>query len=110
VTPVAPNKPNIQSISESSPKTAEPVRKVEAVVPPPAESLPATSLPETAPTPPVQTAVATPTETIFNRTAILIAAVVLLLVALGLVYAMMRRPRTTEKVSLITRSMDRDEK
>jgi len=58
----------------------------------------------------VQTALATPSETVFKRTGILIAGMVLLLVALGLVYALMRRSRTPAQVSLITRSMDRDKK
>jgi hypothetical protein len=53
---------------------------------------------------------ATPSETIFNRTGILIASVVLLLVTLGLVYALMRRSRPPPQISLITRSMDRDKK
>lgn len=88
------------------------------VTPTPTEPAPATSAPvaeaASEPTPPspavVQTGVATPSETVFNRTGVLIAAAVLLLVALGLVYALMRRSRTPAQVSLITRSMDRDKK
>jgi len=80
---VPSDKPKAQAAPEISPKPAEPV---------------------------VQTAVATPTETILSRTGVLIAAVVLLLMAVGLVYALMRRSRTAAPESLITRSMDRDRK
>jgi hypothetical protein len=54
--------------------------------------------------------VATPSETVFKFTGILIAGVALLVVMLGLGYAFMRRSRTPAQVSLITRSMDRDKK
>jgi hypothetical protein len=90
VSVIVPDKPKVQP--ESSTKPAEP------------------TAPSPAPTSVVQTAVATPSETVFNRAGILIAGVVLLLVALGLVYALTRRSRTAPRVSLITRSMDRDKK
>lgn len=132
VTVVAPDKLKVQPAPETSPKPAEPVvvTRIEAttpfvapspVAPAPAEPVPSPSLPQATPksdptspappqTPVVQTAMATPSETVFNRTGILIAGMVLLLVALGLVYALMRRSRTTAQASLITRSMDRDKK
>ena len=61
-------------------------------------------------TPVIQTGVATPSETVFKFTGILIAVVALLVVALGLIYTLARRSRTPTPVSLITRSMDRDKK
>jgi hypothetical protein len=58
----------------------------------------------------VQTAAAAPTESLFNRTNLLIAGGVLLVVAFGCFYLLMRRAaRPTEKISLITKSMDQDE-
>jgi hypothetical protein len=127
VTVAVPDTPKVQAAPETPPKPAASVAStnvattVPLVAPTPAESAPATSSPVTAAksgptssapaqTPVVQTAVAAPSETVFNRTGILIAGVVLLLVALGLVYALMRRSRTTAQASLITRSMDRDKK
>jgi len=95
----------------SKPTTELPPPKSDA--PPPAESKQTepTSTTQTAPeTTAIQTAVATPGESLFNRTNLLIAGVVLLGVAFGVVYLLMRRAaRPTEKISLITKSMDRDE-
>ena len=54
------------------------------------------------------TAVVEPTGSFLNRNIILIAGVAVLLVALGLGFAFLRRARPAEKISLITRSMDRD--
>ncbi len=69
-----------------------------------------TTAPET-PESTVQTALANPTGSLFNRTNLLIAGAVLLVVAFGLFFVLMRRvARPAEKVSLITRSMDQDEK
>jgi hypothetical protein len=124
---VVPDKPKVQVAPESSPEATGSVAStnvatiIRPIAPTPAQPAPATSSPiaaakseltppAPAPTPVVQTAVATPSETIFNRTGILIAGMVLLLVALGLVYALIRRSRTPAQVSLITHSMDRDKK
>jgi hypothetical protein len=127
VTVIVPDKPKAQPAPETAPGAADSVSStnvattIGAIAPTPVQPAPATSSPVAAaksePTPPApapmpvaQTAVATPSETIFNRTGILIAGMVLLLVALGLVYALTRRSRTPTQVSLITRSMDRDKK
>lgn len=57
-----------------------------------------------------QTAVATPGESLFNRTNLLITGGVLLVGAFIVFYLLMRRTaRPEEKISLITRSMDRDQ-
>jgi hypothetical protein len=63
------------------------------------------------PTKTVQTAVATPAASLFNRMNLLIAGAVLLVAGVGLIYLLMRRAsQPAGKVSLITRSMDRDQK
>ena len=46
----------------------------------------------------------------FRWTGILGAGAVLLAVALGLIYALMRRSRAADRASLITRSLDRHNK
>ncbi|MCW5555157.1 MAG: VWA domain-containing protein [Verrucomicrobiae bacterium] len=60
--------------------------------------------------PVAQTAVVTPTESLFSRTHVLIAGVGLMVVALALLWALTHRTRATPRVSLITRSMDREQK
>ncbi len=132
VTVTIPDKPKLQAAPETSPKPAAAIAatSVATTVPPatpspiaptPAESARATSSPVAeaksepassaqAQTPVVQTAVATPSETVFEFAGILIAGVALLVVVLGLAYALKRRSRTTLQASLITRSMDRDKK
>lgn len=60
--------------------------------------------------PAAQTAVVTPTESLFSRPHVLIAGLGLMVVALALLWALMRRTRAAPKVSLITRSMDREKK
>ena len=119
--------PKVQAAPETSPEPAAAIAStnvattVPSIAPAPAQSARATSSPvsaatsepassDPAQTPAVQTAVATPSETVFKFTGILIAGVALLVVMLGLVYAFMRRSRTPAQVSLITRSMDRDKK
>ena len=57
---------------------------------------------------PIQTAVAVPPETFVSGKGLLIAAVALLFAAVGLTFLLVRRARPQEKISLITRSMDRD--
>jgi hypothetical protein len=59
----------------------------------------------------VQAAVATPATSLFNRTNLLIAGAVILVAGVGLIYLLMRRTaQPADKVSLITRSMDHDQK
>lgn len=58
--------------------------------------------------PPVQTAVAVPPESFFSGKGLLIAAIALLFAAVGLIALLVRRSRPPERISLITRSMDRD--
>jgi hypothetical protein len=117
VTAIMPDKPKVQAPPGTPPAPAPSVASTSvAATVPPAPSSPAaagnsgppTSAP--APAPVVQTALATPSESVFGFTGILIAGAALLVVALGLVYAFVRRSRTTTQVSLITRSMDRDQK
>jgi uncharacterized membrane protein len=126
VKPVEPPKPETQPTVTSTPPAiaSQPAKETpppKKESPPPAESQPAestavTSQESPASAPPaevttVQTAVATPSESLFNRTNLLIAGAVLLVVGFGLIYVLMRRAaRPAEKVSLITRSMDRDQK
>jgi len=101
--PVEPTKPEVQPTTPPPAVTSTPSE---------IEPSPATPAPEPdVPTQTVQTALATPTESLFNRTNLLIAGAVLLVVAFGLFYALMRRAvRPAGKVSLITSSMDHDEK
>lgn len=112
---VLPDKPKVVATPEIPPKPPEPVivAKVETI-PNDGSSAPATATESSAmqtPDPlPVQTALATPSDTVFSRTTVLIAGVVFLLIALGLIYVFMRRSRSTTRTSLITRSMDRDDK
>jgi len=132
VTVTIPDQPKLQTAPETSPKPSASIAAtniattVPSVTPSPiaftpAESARALSSPVTAATsepassgpaqtPVVQTAVATPSKTVFKFTGILIAGVALLVVVLGVVYALKRRARTPTQVSLITRSMDRDKK
>ncbi len=87
--------------------------------PPPTQDLPAELKPAEQPepltepqgeVPMVQTAMATPGESLFNRTNLLITGGVLLVGAFIVFYLLMRRTaRPEEKISLITRSMDRDQ-
>ncbi|MBI3852207.1 MAG: VWA domain-containing protein [Verrucomicrobia bacterium] len=58
--------------------------------------------------PPVQTAVAVPPQSFFSGKKLLFAAIALLVAAVFLVILLVRRARPQEKISLITRSMDRD--
>ena len=93
--------PGSASLSESKPAESTPPSSTSQATPVAEPDVPAST---------VQTALATPAESLFNRTNLLIAGVVLLVVAFGLIYVVVRRAaRPSEKISLITRSMDRDQ-
>jgi hypothetical protein len=115
-TPAGPTTPAVTpteaatkpSVNESPPPKSDTPQPAELK---PVESTTTTSSPTVPDALPVQTAVAAPTEPLFNRANLLVAGAVLLVVAFGLVFVLMRRAaRPAEKVSLITRSMDRDQK
>lgn len=93
-----------------TPAAAESEPAAPAVIPSGTAAKPETApdAPATVDVPQVQTAVVTPSESLFNRTNILIAGAALMLVALGLLWVLTRRTRAAPKVSLITRSMDRE--
>lgn len=112
----------------TSPPPAEPAGRPVSEPPPPKQEVrppaePKPTVPEAtaaapqempaaepaAETPIVQAATATPAESWLTRTNLVIAGGVLVVVAFALFYLLMRRAaRPAEKVSLITRSMDRD--
>jgi hypothetical protein len=97
---VAPTVPTLSTETAAKPAVDSPPKPVESSATP--------QPPETAT---VQTAMATPGESLANRTTLLVAGVVLLVAAFGLIFLLIRRvARPTEKVSLITRSMDQDQK
>ena len=64
--------------------------------------------PSSGPAPPAQSATAAPAESLMRTRNVLIAAIFLAVVALGLVYLLMRRSRTASQGSLITRSFERE--
>jgi hypothetical protein len=120
----SPSKPVETARSETpptvtpSPAPPPPVAPQDAPDSPTTQDLPAESKPTEQPeplsaspaeVPMLHTAVATPGESLFNRTNLMIAGGVLLVGAFVVFYLLMRRAaRPEEKVSLITRSMDRD--
>ncbi|MBE0543450.1 MAG: VWA domain-containing protein [Verrucomicrobia bacterium] len=107
ITAPPPAAPTPDALPMVEAKPAEPAAGPVAM---PTTRPPAGDSPALTEVPLVQTAVATSADSWFNRSSVIIAGVVLMLVALGLLFAFMRRTRATPKVSLITRSMDREEK
>jgi hypothetical protein len=105
-------KPPVTQSPSSKTGSPTPVESKPVESTPPSSTVQATSAPEPeASTSTVQTAVATPSESLFNRTNLLVAGAVLLVVAFGLFYVLMRRTmRPAGRASLITRSMDHDAK
>jgi hypothetical protein len=96
---VAPTAPTPSTETAAKPAVDSPRKPVESSATP--------QPPETAP---VQTAMATPGESLANRTTLLVAGVALLVAAFGLICLLIRRvARPAEKASLITRSMDRNQ-